>query len=138
VYILIAVHPSNSKPDQNQIMKFSTLLLGGLASLAAAQTPGPYIDAKSGISFNYLSLSSGYFFGIALPTNSTGNTDFIATIGGKGTGWSGASLGGKMLNKLLIIAWPNGKAIVSSFRKTAWVPSLYLFFQISVAYSNNR
>jgi hypothetical protein len=100
-------------------MKFSTLFASGLASLAAAQSAAPYTDAKSGISFNYFAAPTGYFFGIALPANSTGNTDFIATIGGKGTGWSGVSLGGGMLNKLLIAAWPNGQAIVSSFRKTA-------------------
>ena len=61
------------------------------------------------------------FFGIALPANATGNTDFIATIGGKGTGWSGVSLGGGMLSKLLIVAWPNAQTVVSSFRKTAYV-----------------
>jgi hypothetical protein len=111
---------TNSNFDQDQvIMKFLTLFLGGLASLAAAQTAVPYTDAKSGITFNYLALSSGYFFGLTLPANGTGNTDFIATIGGKGTGWSGVSLGGGMLNKLLIAAWPNGQSIVSSFRKTA-------------------
>jgi acetyl-CoA carboxylase carboxyltransferase component len=61
------------------------------------------------------------FFGLALPANATGNSDFIATIGGKGSGWSGVSLGGGMLNKLLIVAWPNAQAVVSSFRKTAYV-----------------
>lgn len=102
-------------------MKFSSLFLGSLASLAAAQTAGPYTDAKSGISFNAFIHSSGYFFGLALPANSTGNTDFIGTIGGKGTGWSGVSLGGDMKNKLLLTAWPNAQAVVSSFRKTALV-----------------
>lgn len=95
------------------------MLVGGLATLAAAQTPGPYTDPKSGITFNaYVNPSSGYFFGVTLPSNSSG-TDFIGTIGGKGTGWSGVSLGGAMLNKLLILAWPNGDAILSSFRKAA-------------------
>src|SRR4051794_39319089 len=102
-------------------MKFSTLLTGALASLAAAQTPAPYTDAKSGITFNTFQHSSGYFFGIALPANATGSTDFIATLGGKGSGWSGVSLRGGMLSKLLIVAWPNSQAVVSSFRKTACV-----------------
>ncbi|KAF2110654.1 hypothetical protein BDV96DRAFT_552957 [Lophiotrema nucula] len=97
-------------------MKFSSLFFAGLA---AAQTPAPYTDVKSGITFNTLvDNASGYFFGLALPVETTG-TDFIATIGGKGTGWSGVSLGGAMLNKLLIVAWPNSQTIVSSFRKTA-------------------
>ncbi|KAF2737008.1 CBD9-like protein [Polyplosphaeria fusca] len=88
--------------------------------LATAQTAAPYTDAKSGITFSaYVDATSGYFFGISTPANSTGGTDFIATIGGKGTGYSGASLGGGMLNKLLILAWPNGQNIVSSFRKAA-------------------
>jgi hypothetical protein len=100
-------------------MKLSTFL-PAVVGLAAAQTPAPYTDAKSGITFNtYINPSTGYFFGLALDANNTASTDFIATIGGKGTGWSGVSLGGGMLNKLLILAWPNGQSVVGSFRKTA-------------------
>jgi hypothetical protein len=105
-------------------MKISTVLTGTLATVTAAQTPAPYTDAKSGITFNTLQHNSGMFFGLALPANSSGNTDFIATIGGKGTGYSGVSLGGGMLGKLLFIAWPNQQSIVSSFRKTAYVSNL--------------
>jgi hypothetical protein len=105
-------------------MKISTILTGSLATLAAAQTPAPYTDAKSGITFNTLQHSSGMFFGLALPANASGNTDFIATIGGKGAGYSGVSLGGGMLNKLLFIAWPNQQKVVSSFRKATCVPKL--------------
>jgi hypothetical protein len=101
------------------MMKCSAFVLGALATFALAQTPAPYTDVKSGITFNTLQHSSGIFFGLALPANATGSTDFIATIGGKGTGWSGVSLGGGMLNKLLIVAWPNAQAVVGSFRKTA-------------------
>ncbi|OAK96395.1 CBD9-like protein [Phaeosphaeriaceae sp. SRC1lsM3a] len=99
-------------------MKTSTLLAGALATLSAAQTAAPYTDAKSGITFNTFQHSSGLFFGLALPANDTGNTDFIATIGGKGTGYSGVSLGSAMLNKLLFVAWPNQQSVVGSFRKT--------------------
>lgn len=99
-------------------MKLSTFL--PFIGLAAAQAPAPYTDAKSGITFSaYQNPSNGYFFGIALPENTTSNTDFIATIGGRGTGWSGVSLGGGMLNKLLILSWPNSQAVMGSFRKTA-------------------
>jgi hypothetical protein len=109
-------------------MKLSTLLTSGFAALATAQTPAPYTDTKSGITFNtYINPTSGYFFGLALPANTTGNTDFIATIGGKGTGWSGVSLGGAMLSKLLIAAWPNGQAVIGSFRKTAYVRWIFPF-----------
>ncbi|CAO2655564.1 Nn.00g043670.m01.CDS01 [Neocucurbitaria sp. VM-36] len=100
-------------------MKVSTLLTSALASLTVAQSPAPYTDAKSGITFSTFQHSSGLFVGLALPANNTASTDFIATLGGKGTGWSGVSLGGGMLNKLLILAWPNSQAVVSSFRKTA-------------------
>lgn len=102
-------------------MKLSNLFAFGLATVTVAQTPVSYTDAKSGITFNtYINPSTGYFFGLALPGNATtSNTDFIATLGGKGMGWSGVSLGGGMLNKLLILAWPNGQSVVSSFRKTA-------------------
>jgi hypothetical protein len=100
-------------------MKTLTLLTGVLATLTTAQTPAPYTDPKSGITFSTFQHTSGMFFGLTLPQNSTSNTSFIATIGGKGTSYSGVSLGGGMLNKLLLIAWPNGQSIVSSFRKTA-------------------
>jgi len=101
-------------------MKLSALFVGGLATLATAQSASPYTDAKSGITFNTYQHSSGYFFGIALPETSN-NTDFIATLGGKGTGWSGVSLLGPMRNALLLLAWPNNQAVVGSFRKTAYV-----------------
>ncbi|KAF2853155.1 iron reductase domain protein [Plenodomus tracheiphilus IPT5] len=100
-------------------MRLFVPLLNLLVTVTVAQTPAPYTDTKSGITFNTLQHSSGFFFGLALPMNNTGNSDFIATIGGKGTGWSGVSLAGSMVNKLLIVAWPNGQNIVRSFRKTA-------------------
>jgi hypothetical protein len=102
-------------------MKVSTIIAGALATLTDAQIPAPYTDSKSRITFNAFQHSSGMFFGLALPLNATGNTDFIATIGGKGTGYSGISLGGGMLGKLLFVAWPNQQNIASSFRKTACV-----------------
>jgi hypothetical protein len=101
-------------------MKLS-FLTGVFATLAAAQTPALYTDTKSGITFNTFQHSSGMFFGLALPQNTTGNTDFIATIGGRGTGYSGVSLGGGMLGKLLVVGWPNAQSVLSSFRKTSYV-----------------
>ncbi|KAL6712126.1 hypothetical protein ACN47E_000003 [Coniothyrium glycines] len=100
-------------------MRIHTIVAGALTPLAAAQTAGPYTDARSGITFNTFQHSSGAFVGLALPASNTGSTDFIATIGGKSTSWTGVSLGGGMLNELLIVAWPNEQRIVSSFRKTA-------------------
>jgi hypothetical protein len=102
-------------------MKVSTVFSGALATLTAAQAPGPYTDTKSGITFNAFQHSSGMFFGLTLPINSTANTDSIATIGGKGSGYSGISLGGGMLGKLLFVAWPDQQNVIGSFRKTACV-----------------
>jgi hypothetical protein len=97
------------------------LLTNALASLTVAQTPASYTDPKSGITFNMFQHSSGLFFGLTLPLNDSASTDFIATIGGQGTGWSGASLGGGMLNRLMIVAWPNAQSVVGSFRKVSCV-----------------
>jgi hypothetical protein len=116
-------------------MRISNFITGALATLAVAQTPAPYTDTKSGITFNTLQHSSGMFFGLALPENATGNTDFIAMMGGKGTGYSGVSLGGGMLNKLLFVAWPNQQNIVSSFRKTAYVPQFINRFCVLISNS---
>lgn len=99
-------------------MKLSTLIIGCTATLAAAQNAASYTDPKSNITFQAYKHSTGYFLGIALPEDPTGNTDVIVTIGGKGTGYGGASLAGPMKNSLLVLAWPNSQAIVGSFRKT--------------------
>jgi hypothetical protein len=95
-------------------MELSKLLTGTLA----AQTAAPWTDVRSGMTFNTFAHSSGLFFGLALPVNATGNTEFIATLGGKDTRYTGINLGGGMLGKLLLVAWPNQQAVVSSFRKT--------------------
>lgn len=106
-------------------MKLTSVLTGTFVTFAACQTPAPYTDEKSGITFNTFQHSSGMFFGLALPQNTTGNTDFIATIGGKGTGYSGVSLGSGMLGKLLFISWPNSQSVLSSFRTTTYVLTVY-------------
>ncbi len=79
------------------------------------------MEPKSNIFFStFQDATNGFTFGIAFPE--TPNTDFIGLLVGRGTGWSSVSLGGSMLNKLLLVAWPNGsKGIVGTFRKTAWV-----------------
>ena len=122
--ILLHLNPrfSSSAQEASLIMKFSSIVAAvGLAGVATAQS-APYTDPKSGITFNaYVNPTNGYFFGISMPANASGGTDFIGTIGGKGTGYSGVSLGGRMVNKLLIVAWPNGEEIVSSFRKASYV-----------------
>lgn len=97
-------------------MLFSSLLSCFLATSAIAQTFTPYTEPKSGITVNAFQ-SSSYTFGIALPP--TPQSDFIGVVVGKGSGYVGVSLGGGMLNVLLIATWPNGKSVLSSFRETA-------------------
>jgi hypothetical protein len=120
------VHLLNTIPNHNtrHIMKFSTTILPlAMALSVSAQgtgTTGPYTDAKSGITFQTFMDPTGYTFGIALPE--TPGADFVGVLVGKGKGWAGVSLGGSMLNKLLIAAWPSGTKIVSTFRETTYVP----------------
>lgn len=102
-------------------MKLTTLPLPALASTTlAASHSSVVIEPKTNISFSSFSHSAtGYTFGIALPT--TPGTEFIGYLAGKGTGWSGVSLGGPMTNKLLVVAWPNkaSTSIAGSFREVA-------------------
>jgi cellobiose dehydrogenase (acceptor) len=103
-------------------MKFtllSSVLALSSASLATT-SKGIIVEPNANISFSSFSdATSGYTFGIALPT--TPSTDFIGYLAGKGTEWSGVSLGGPMTNRLLVVAWPNKAAtgIVGSFREVA-------------------
>lgn len=100
-------------------MSRSLLLTSVLLALrAVAQSASPYIDAKTGITFNGYHHTSGYILGIALPENPT--TDFIAQIQAPitdGAGWAGFSMGQSMVGNLLVVAWPNNGEIVSSFRE---------------------
>jgi len=42
--------------------------------------------------------------------------EFTGHIAGKGLGYTGISIGGGMLNRLLLVAWPNGDKVQTSFR----------------------
>jgi hypothetical protein len=105
-------------------MKLTLLssLLALTSTSLATTSIGTIVEPKTNISFTaYSDATSGYTFGIALPTTPT--TDFIGYLAGKGVGWSGVSLGGPMTNKLLVAAWPNKAAtgVVGSFREVAYV-----------------
>ncbi|EFQ36273.1 GMC oxidoreductase [Colletotrichum graminicola] len=98
---------------------FKSLLSAGLlAAAAAAQQTSSYVDAASGITFQRHSETSGFAFGIALPT--TVGKDFIGQISAPvSTGWASVSLGGPMTNKILVVAWPNGDSVQTSIRKAS-------------------
>ncbi|KAK1974153.1 GMC oxidoreductase [Colletotrichum cereale] len=96
----------------------SLLVTGLLAAAATAQQTSSYIDAASGITFQRHSETSGFSFGIALPT--TVGKDFIGQISAPVTaGWASVSLGGAMTNKILLVAWPSGGSVQASVRKAS-------------------
>ncbi|KAK1960109.1 GMC oxidoreductase [Colletotrichum sublineola] len=96
----------------------SLLATGVLAAAAAAQQTSSYVDAASGITFQRHSETSGFAFGIALPT--TVGKDFIGQISAPvSAGWAAVSLGGPMTNKVLLVAWPNGDSVQTSIRKAS-------------------
>lgn len=93
-----------------------------LALRATAQNASPFTDEKTGIRFNGYQDASGYRFGLALPE--TPGTDFIgqivAPVNSTG-GWAGVSMSSSMTDSLLMVAWPNGDEVISSFRKATCV-----------------
>ncbi|TGO68538.1 hypothetical protein BOTNAR_0023g00170 [Botryotinia narcissicola] len=96
----------------------STALIGLAQIASAATTTGAYTDANTGIEFQqYSDTSIGFSFGIAVPQSPT--ADFIGQLVvplTSGAGWGALSMGAGMTNKLLFVAWPNGKEIQSGFR----------------------
>jgi hypothetical protein len=99
-------------------MKLTSFLPAILAVSATAQsTSSAWTDTTTNITYQAFT-NGNVLFGVALDT-AANSTDFIGVIVGKGAGYIGISLGGSMVNKLLVAAWPNSKSLVSSFRKTA-------------------
>ncbi|KAK0479706.1 hypothetical protein IW261DRAFT_150981 [Armillaria novae-zelandiae] len=96
---------------------------------AAGQSASAYTDTTTGMTFQALQDSStGFVFGIALPE--TIGTDFIGQMVFSltdGAGWGGASFNGAMTESLLLVAWPNGDEVMTSFREaTAYsTPPVY-------------
>jgi hypothetical protein len=106
-------------------MRLAALIAPLLAAAALGQKTSAYTDAKTGIAFqSFADSTTGYRFGIALPTTPTG--DLIGQLVVKGSGWAGVSLGGTMLSHLLVAAWPNGQNVLASFRTTECVFFLVL------------
>jgi cellobiose dehydrogenase (acceptor) len=96
--------------------------LAGLAQMAmASSATTAYTDPNTGIDFQtYYDSGTGYSFGMALPENPT--TDFIGQMVvplTDGAGWGGSAFGPGMTGRLLLVAWPNGDEVMSSFRETS-------------------
>lgn len=92
------------------------LALGlGLVGSTQAQTTA-FTDPKTEITYQQITRGD-YTFGIALPENVT--TDFIGRISAQGSqGWAGVSLGGRMIDSLMVVAWPHENKIVASLRRS--------------------
>lgn len=103
-------------------------VLAGLADMALSKA-APFTDANTGITFEtYLDTDMSFSFGMVLPE--TIGTDFIGQMVvplTDGAGWGGVSLGGSMTDNLILVAWPNGDDIVTSFRLASSYanPSVY-------------
>lgn len=96
-------------------MLAATLFLG--MALSAMAQVATYTDSKTGITFDQYTDTTGYQFGLALPE--TIGTDLIGQMCFPvvdGAGWAGLDFGSAMTGHLLIVAWPNGDDLVSSFR----------------------
>ncbi|KAF2021311.1 hypothetical protein BU24DRAFT_19012 [Aaosphaeria arxii CBS 175.79] len=97
-------------------------LLSPLFSLAQAQEK--WTHPGTGIEFwkqtvDTSQTSGGFEWGYALPGEPTGSNDeYIGYIKGSAAGkkgWSGVSHGGGMPNALLLVSWPEGDAVKTTF-----------------------
>ncbi|KAI0795146.1 hypothetical protein C8Q75DRAFT_530992 [Abortiporus biennis] len=99
-------------------LRRSLLALLPLVGSVIGQTATQYTDPDNGFQFTGLTEPvHGVTYGLVFPPNPT--TEFIgeivAPIAAK---WIGFSLGGAMLQSLLLVAWPNNGQIVTSTRYT--------------------
>ena len=107
-------------------MRASTIFsTASFLSGALAQTFAAYTDAASGVKFWEASVPStttagGLQIGLALPAAGAGMTDeYIGHVVGaltNGAGWAGISHNGAMTSSLLLVLWPNGDEVMTSFR----------------------
>ncbi|EGN94368.1 hypothetical protein SERLA73DRAFT_77778 [Serpula lacrymans var. lacrymans S7.3] len=86
-----------------------------------AQSSSSYTDSGNGFVFQgYTDPVYNVTYGFVLPplvTTGTNSTEFIGEIVAPlDAQWIGLSLGGAMLNSLLLVAWPNANSVVFSSR----------------------
>ncbi|KAL2826704.1 hypothetical protein BDW59DRAFT_145062 [Aspergillus cavernicola] len=107
--------------------------------LSQSNAPTLYTDPDTGIVFDTWTVaptvtSGGLTFGMALPEDAltTDATEFIGYLScssfNNGTGgWCGLSLGGYMINRLLLMAYAQDDDVLTSFRFTSsyTMPSVY-------------
>ena len=109
-----------SKPRIRSSWARALSLIALLATVrrSVAQSTETFTDPLTGIVFQrFFGAATNFGFGIALPENPS--TDFIGQLDvamPNREGWAGISLQEDMVDPLLIVAWPNGNEVVSSFR----------------------
>ncbi|KAI0777591.1 cellobiose dehydrogenase [Trametes elegans] len=100
-------------------MKLKQVLLALLpfAGSVYSQVAAPYTDSGNGFIFDGITDPVyGVSYGFVLPQASTSSEfigEIVAPLDAK---WIGIALGGAMIGDLLLVAWPNGKEIVSTPR----------------------
>ncbi|PHH55190.1 Cellobiose dehydrogenase [Ceratocystis fimbriata CBS 114723] len=113
-----------------------SLVGSGLAQSTAGTS---YTDTATGIVFNTWDIPTtttqgGLTLGFTFPSDAftTDATEFIGILkcgspNGKGTGWCGVSLGGPMTQTLMLVAYPNGEDVLTTFRYATGytMPDLY-------------
>ncbi|KAF1923078.1 uncharacterized protein M421DRAFT_104667 [Didymella exigua CBS 183.55] len=103
---------------RSTIVGSAVALLGLFRTVTAASTtPVAYTDPNTGIDFQLLNANGNFSVAIALPE--TIGSDLIGQLVvpiSKTGAWGAVSFGGGMLNHLLLVAWANGKEVVSTFR----------------------
>ncbi|ESZ96963.1 hypothetical protein SBOR_2645 [Sclerotinia borealis F-4128] len=98
----------------------TSLLALGFAARALAQTAASYVDANTGITFEGVTDTTGFQYGMVMEANAT--SDFIGQIvfpSTDGSGYGGISLTGDMVGSMLIVAWPSGTDVIASLRETS-------------------
>ncbi|KAF2496966.1 cellobiose dehydrogenase [Lophium mytilinum] len=104
-----------------------SLLASPLLESVSAQATGDfYTDPTTNITFWRSTIAAslttgGFQWGYALPGAAGGTNDeyiglIVGALQGDAAGWSGMSHRGAMTNSLLLMAWPDGTDIKTSFR----------------------
>ncbi|TLD13429.1 uncharacterized protein PgNI_03000 [Pyricularia grisea] len=110
--------------------RIAALAVAALSAQSCVAQEPTMVEHESGITFGTWSAAAGgsqapFEFGMALPENAltTDSTEYIGLLrcgkSSKGEGgWCGLSHGesGQMIGALLLVAWPHGDEVLTSFR----------------------
>ncbi|EGN94369.1 hypothetical protein SERLA73DRAFT_171373 [Serpula lacrymans var. lacrymans S7.3] len=105
------------------VLSFLLLSVLSISGSVLAQSSSGYTDSGNGFVFQgYTDPVYDVTYGLVFPplvTTGTNSTEFIGEIVAPiGAQWIGLSLGGAMLDSLLLVAWPNINSVVFSSRYT--------------------